>query len=112
MIGNTPVPIVQLPTTLSIPLDGYCASVELSPAVGAGPDAQAQLSVAHALMASLASPAGTSQLQAQIAQQMLAFATQQATLLQQVRVVGMRARTAQGHARMHACVVAPLAAAR
>lgn len=61
---------LTLPTTLSIPLDGYCVSVELAPH---GPPHGGNGSTTTAING----------LQVQIAQQMLAFATQQATLLQQ-----------------------------
>ena len=68
----SPLSNITLPTTLSIPLDGYCVSVELAPSYPQHGGAPAQ-------------PGG---LQVQIAQQMLAFATQQATLLQQVWACG------------------------
>lgn len=79
--------LLQMPTTLSIPFDGYSVSVELSPDDGTvaslGDASHLSTGAAYNLLAGLNSPAGASQLQAQIAQQMLAFATQQATLLQQ-----------------------------
>ncbi|GLI61518.1 hypothetical protein VaNZ11_003898, partial [Volvox africanus] len=65
---------LALPTSLSIPLDGYCVSVELAPT---GP-------LSHTALGSNGTSSGAvNGLQVQIAQQMLAFATQQATLLQQ-----------------------------
>lgn len=67
---------LTLPTTLSIPLDGYCVSVELAP-TGTIPQPGAGHNGTNGC--------AVNGLQVHIAQQMLAFATQQATLLQQVR---------------------------
>lgn len=79
--------VLQLPAT-TIPMDGATFwTLELGTASPAG-GSQASVSQAlsanpYALLGSLVSPQGATQLQVQIAQQMLAFATQQATLLQQ-----------------------------